>query len=312
MTDATRGPRHLPTVTIVVPVYNGARYLREALDSLVAQSYPHLDIVAVDDGSTDETPAILATYGNRLRVLRQANRGQAAAMNAGWAAGDGEVLSYLSSDDRLRPGAVATAIEALAADPASLAVYGDYALIGPSSAVLKNVHAPPFVHAQVVATAVCPPGPGVFIRREAHHLAGPWDERLQQVPDLEYWLRLGLFGPIVHLPQVLAEFREHEASATFRAPSRARADEPVSMYERFFMRRDLPPSIAALRPGALAHVHVVAARAHLRAGRVREAAQHLRRAHALAPQVVVSSHAARLLVSGVFGAWRHRRRWHRS
>lgn len=233
-------------------------------------------------------------------------------MNAGWASSRGEVLSYLSCDDRLRPGAVATAVQALADHPDALAVYGDYALIDPSSAVLRDVHAPPFVHAEVVATAVCPPGPGVFIRREAHALAGPWDEHLHQVPDLDYWLRLGLHGPITHLPRVLAEFREHEASATFRAPSRGSAEEPVGMYERFFTRRDLPPSIAALRPAALAHVHVMAARAHLRAGRLSDAAHHVLRAGVLAPRVAVSGRAVRLLASGLFGAWRHRRRWRRS
>lgn len=312
MTHDARAADARPTVSIVVPVYNGARYLREALDSLLDQSYPHLDVVVVDDGSTDDTPAILAAYGTRLRVLRQANRGQAAAMNAGWAASRGEVLSYLSCDDRLRPGAVATAVQALTDHPETLAVYGDYALIDPSSAVLSEVQAPSFAHAEVVATASCPPGPGVFVRREAHALAGPWDEHLHQVPDLDYWLRLGLYGPITHLSHVLADFREHEASATFRAPTRDRAEEPVGMYERFFSRRDLPASIAVLRPRALAHVHVMAARAHLRAGRLRDAARHVLRAGALAPRVVASGRAARLLASGLFGARRHRRRWRRS
>jgi glycosyltransferase involved in cell wall biosynthesis len=306
-------PAHAgPTVSIVVPVFNGARYLREALDSLLAQQYPHVEVIAVDDGSTDETPAILGTYADRVRVLRQDNRGQAAAMNAGWSASRGEVLSYLSADDRLRPEAVATAVQALERDTAALAVYGDYALIDPTSAPLRVVHAPPFVHAQVVATGECPPGPGVFIRREAHARAGPWDERLHQVPDLDYWMRLGLHGAIVHVPSVLAEFREHDASASFRAPSRARAEEPVTMYERFFSRQDLPATIVALRRVALAHVHLMASRSHLRAGRVRDASGHLLQACTLAPRSVATVRAARLLASGLFGAWRHRRRWRAS
>lgn len=312
MSHEATGADTRPSVSIVVPVFNGARYVREAVDSLLEQSYPHLEVVAVDDGSTDATPAILATYGTRVRVLRQDNRGQAAAMNAGWATSRGDVLAYLSADDRLRPGAVAVAVEALAAHPDALAVYGDYTLIDPTSAVLREVHTRPFDLAEVVATADCPPGPGAFIRRKAHVLAGPWDEGLQQVPDLDYWLRLARHGPLVHVPHLLGDFREHETSASFRPPSRTRADEPVGVFERFFGEQDLSPTIAALRPTAMAHVHLMAARAHLRAGRIGDAATHVARAGTLAPRVLASVRAARLVASGLFGAWRHRRRWRHS
>ncbi len=296
-------------VSIVVPVYNGARYLAEALDSLLAQRYPALDVVVVDDGSTDKTPEILAAYSGRVRVLRQANKGQSAAMNLGWAHASGDVLSYLSADDRLRPDAVATAVDALCRYPEALAVYGDYGLMGPDSQALSVVQAPDFDHRDVVSTATCPPGPGVFIRRTAHVAAGPWSETLRQMPDLDYWLRLGLLGPIVHVPEVLADFREHEASATFRAPSEARAEEAVVVYAGFFSRGDLPPEVQALRRRSMAHAHLLTARAHLRAGRISRALAHLWRTALLSPSTIASVRAWRLLGSGLFGAWRHRRRW---
>lgn len=298
-----------PLVSIVVPVYNGARYLREALDSLLAQTHPRCEIIVVDDGSTDATPVVLDTYRERVVVYRQANAGQAAAMNAGWARSAGDVLSYLSADDRLRPDAVATVVRTLTAEPGALAVYGDYALIDPTSAVLGTVAAPPFEHWRVVAEASCPPGPGAFVRRAAHLAAGPWDETLRQIPDLDYWLRLGLLGPVVHIPAVLAEFREHDASATFRPATPARAEEPVAVYRRFFARDDLPVALGRLRRSALAHAHLVTARAHLRAGRHLAATRHLARATMHSPRAVFSARAARLIASGVVGAWRHRRRW---
>lgn len=303
MTDAT------PLVSIVVPVYNGARFLREAIDSLLAQTYPRCEIIAVDDGSTDATPEVLAAYDTRVTRLRQANRGQAAAMNAGWARSQGRVLSYLSADDRLRPSAVETAVRTLHAHPDAVAVYGDYGLMDPASALLRVVRAPAFVHREVVATGSCPPGPGVFIRRAAHERAGPWDETLRQLPDFDYWLRLGLLGPLVHTPHALADFREHDASATFRPPTPDRANEWLVVYERFFGRPDLPADLRALEREAVARAHVLAARAHLRARRHGAAARHLVRTATLAPRVLASHRTARLLASGLVGAWRHRRRW---
>lgn len=299
-------------VSVVVPVYNGASYLAEALESLLAQRYPALEVIAVDDGSTDDTPSILAAYGDQVQVLRQANRGQSAALNAGWARASGDVLSYLSADDRLRPGAVATAIDALERHPEALAVYGDYGLMAPSSQVLDIVRPPAFDCRRAVATLSCPTGPGAFVRRAAHEAAGPWCEDLRQMPDLEYWLRLGLLGPIVHVPAVLADYREHDASATFRPPSPARAEEPVVIYRRFFGRDDLPADVRALRRVARAHAHLLTARAHLRARRFTRAAAHLLRSGWASPRAVTSIHVVRLVASGLGGAWRHRRRWSRA
>ena len=73
----------MPLVSVVVPVYNGAKYLRAALDSALGQTYGRLQVVAVDDGSTDSSPEILASYGPRLTVIRQRNAGVAEARNAG-------------------------------------------------------------------------------------------------------------------------------------------------------------------------------------------------------------------------------------
>jgi glycosyltransferase involved in cell wall biosynthesis len=88
-----------PLVSCIVPVFNGERYLAEALDSILAQEYTPLDIIVADDGSTDGTAAVARGYGDRVRVLRQPNAGAPAARNLGLQAARGELIAFLDSDD---------------------------------------------------------------------------------------------------------------------------------------------------------------------------------------------------------------------
>ena len=89
----------MKTISVIIPTYNYARFLAEAIDSALGQSYAPLEIIVVDDGSTDATSEVLAAYGDRIRVLRQKNQGVAMARNAGIAAARGDYLAFLDSDD---------------------------------------------------------------------------------------------------------------------------------------------------------------------------------------------------------------------
>ncbi len=90
-------------ISVVMPVYNGQRYICEALESLYAQHYSNLEIIVVDDGSTDETPGILQKQGESIRIVRQANQGPAAAVNTGIRLAKGDFLGFLDADDRWHP-----------------------------------------------------------------------------------------------------------------------------------------------------------------------------------------------------------------
>jgi glycosyltransferase involved in cell wall biosynthesis len=106
-----------PLVSCIVPVYNGEAYLREAIDSLIAQAYPHVEIVVVDDGSTDGTAGVISGYGGRVRVLSQDNRGVSVARNRGVEMSSGQLLSFLDADDRLDHLKIVTQVAAFGADP---------------------------------------------------------------------------------------------------------------------------------------------------------------------------------------------------
>ena len=116
-----------PTVTCIVPVFNGERYLREALDSIVAQSHQTLDVLLVDDGSTDASAAVAKSYGDRIRYFFQPNAGPAAARNVGLAAAQGEFVAFLDADDRWHPEKLTLQLARFAAgEPLANVMTGDY------------------------------------------------------------------------------------------------------------------------------------------------------------------------------------------
>ena len=118
-----------PTVSIVTPAYNQADYLAETIDSVLAQDYPNLEYLVLDDGSTDTTPEVLQRYDGRLNWERHANMGQSSTLNKGWSQARGTYLGYLSSDDRLLPHAVSRLVDALDSHPEVSVVYCDFNLI---------------------------------------------------------------------------------------------------------------------------------------------------------------------------------------
>jgi glycosyltransferase involved in cell wall biosynthesis len=90
---------NLPTLSVVTPAYNQAEYLRDTVESVLSQDYPNIEYVVLDDGSTDETPNILAEYGNCFVWESQKNMGQTATINKGWSMTSGEIITWLNSDD---------------------------------------------------------------------------------------------------------------------------------------------------------------------------------------------------------------------
>ena len=114
---------------------------------------------------------------------------------------------------------------------------------------------------------ICPPGPGPVFRRSTFEQAGLWDAKYGQMPDYDYWLRLGLEGEFVRIPQVLANFRVHELSQTFSQASQDRAEEPVRIIQGFFENPAVPADLRGLRAQALSRAYLVSAQLHVRSGR---------------------------------------------
>lgn len=295
-----------PLVSIVVPAYNHAGYLKECIESILAQDYPHVELIVLDDGSTDATPGMLRAYGERFRWESQANMGQSATLNKGWGMARGDILAYLSADDVLRPQAVSEAMAVLACRPEIVATYSDFDLIDEHSRSVRTVATRDFDARDLVLDLVCQPGPGAFFRRTAFLRAGPWNPELRQNPDLDFWLRLSLVGNFLRIPKVLAGFRVHEGSATYQSTNITRADEPVLMTRRFAATPGLPDWIVAASDRLVATGYIASAQLHLRAGRPFMALQRIGSAMRASTSTLLSLRAAHLLLSALTGRFFHR------
>ena len=119
----------MPRVSVIIPVYNGAATIDRALESVFAQTFTDYEIVICDDGSTDDTPSALAKHGDKLRVVRQPNRGLPAARNAAVAASRGELLALIDHDDEWLPQKLELAVAAMRSDPGAALLYSDMIVV---------------------------------------------------------------------------------------------------------------------------------------------------------------------------------------
>jgi glycosyltransferase involved in cell wall biosynthesis len=306
MSDQTAA---LPLVSIVIPSYNHASYLQAAIDSILAQDYPRIELIVIDDGSTDGSPSILRSYGSRFHWEIQTNQGQVATLNRGWLMSRGDVLGYLSADDLLLEGAISSAVRCLERNPDAVLAYCDFNLIDPDSAVVRRVRAPEFDYRRMVVEIECPPGPGAFFRRSAFEKAGTWNTQFKQMLDYEYWLRLGLHGRFVRIPEVLAAYRVHPGSQSFAASHQIRPEEPIRIIERYFENANVPGEIRDARNQALGTAHLLSAQLHLKVGNYRRGVAILARAFRLKPRSLVSPRTLRVLVNALFNRLGHRALW---
>ncbi|MCU7842300.1 MAG: glycosyltransferase [Candidatus Thiodiazotropha sp. (ex Monitilora ramsayi)] len=288
-----------PLVSIIIPAFNGARYLRASIESILHQDYPKIELIVLDDGSTDETHRILEHFGDQFFWESHQNMGQSATLNKGWQSAKGEILAYLSVDDILNPTAVTQAVLTLQAHPETPVVYGNYDLIDQDGESIRRVRAPGFSYQRLIAEIEVQPGPGAFFRREVFEQTGGWDPSLRQTPDFDFWLKAGILGDFVHIDKTLAKFRVHSESQTHAEASPEKADECVRVIENFYSLPDLPSRITQLKSRALATAHTVSTRSHIRSGRFGSALKHLLKAIQKDPGILISRQAWKMVLSGI-------------
>jgi len=294
-----------PLVSIVVPAFNAERYIDETVRSLLAQTYPNIEILLLDDGSTDQTWSLLQRYSSKCYVETHPNMGQAATLNKGWARARGEIIGYLSADDLLMPQAVEVAVAELRKMPEIALVYPDYQLMDEASRLLSIVQAPDYSYDEVVLHGQCPVGPGALFRRTLFERAGGWDTGLRQIPDYEFWLRTGLFGDMVHIKHVLAAFRVHESSQTFAVADEKKASEYLYVMNKYFARTDIPEKIRTRRRIAYSSAYILTARLHLRSGRFRAGFRALTMALQQSATTSFRKGSIKLILNGLVGRFKH-------
>lgn len=263
----------------------------------------------IDDGSTDNTSEILAGYSDQFYWESQDNVGQSRTLSRGWEMSKGEVLSYLSADDMLEPGAVSAAVSALSDNPDAVATYCDFKLVDCRSRLIRNIRADDFSYEKMLSQVSCPVGPGAFFRRSAYLQSGVWDPRYRQMPDFDFWLRLGLQGRFVRLPHVLAGFRVHRGSQTYSKTTLECAAEPVQIVSNLLKRPEAIRFGSKLKRRAMASAHLVCAQLHLRAGRVKEFLDNVLIAKEYSIWIVLSPRSIRVICNAAFNRFLHRLLW---
>lgn len=298
-----------PLVSIVIPAYNHAGYLDEAVRSVLAQDYPHIELIVLDDGSTDGTRRVLEKYDGKFYWETQENMGQVNTLNKGWLMSKGQILSYLSADDTLMPGAVSSSVKCFRENPDAVLTYCDFNLIDPNSRITRRVRTPEYSYHAMVSDIICPPGPGAFFRRTAFEAAGLWNNEWRQMLDYDYWLRLGLHGRFVRIPKVLASYRMHNSSQTFAGTSEIVTEEPVEIVSHFFDTYKLPDEILLLRKQALSNAYLIYSQLNFRTGRFRLGFSGLKKAFSLYPRNLLRRRTARLAANVLFNRLAHKAIW---
>ncbi len=274
------GDPALPLVSVVTPSLNQGRYLRATIESVLGQGYPNLEYLVIDGGSADESLEVLRSYAGepRMRWLSAPDRGQSDAINKGWSRCRGDILAWLNSDDTYFPGAIASQVRELMADPQAGAVYADAQYTDAAGRPLTRLYGRPYSPAALLRLEI-PAQPTVFLRRELVAQIGPLSLGRRYGMDTDYWARAAGLAPFRQARALVATYRLHPESKTvgqFAGFYR----EWLEVAEGFFAAPGLPAGLRAARGPVVADIYAAMANLEARGGSPAAALRYL--AYALA------------------------------
>ncbi len=221
MSSVSRIPGEDP-VSVVIPCYNCWRFLGEAIESVLAQTHPHVEPVVIDDGSSDDTAAVSARYRS-VRYVRQENQGVSAARNRGIRESSGEYLLFLDADDRLLPRAIEVNLGWLKANPGWAFVFGEHRYIDLGGRLLREWTRPGVTtdyYSHLLAGNAVGMCATALFRRSVFETVGFFDSRLDRCEDWELFLRIARRFPVGSHNETVAEYRRYPASTTGSDPAR--------------------------------------------------------------------------------------------
>jgi glycosyltransferase involved in cell wall biosynthesis len=239
-----------PLVSVVTPCYNQAHFLRDAIESILAQTYRRIELVVVDDGSLDNTAAVVADYP-LVRCVRQENRGVAEARNVGFGATNGEYVLFVDADDRLAPDAVQAHLRCFAEHSSAGFVVGAIEQITddgsyrgrPHSPVLESEQYEHLLRANHIANTIA-----VMFRRSVFEALGGFTGYFSPAEDYEFLLRAARAFPSAHHSSVVAYYRRHATNTSRKGVIMLQAMRRVMRSQREIVRGN-PRLEAAWRKG---------------------------------------------------------------
>jgi glycosyltransferase involved in cell wall biosynthesis len=221
-------------VSVIVPAYNSARFLPDAIGSLMQQTHPSVEIIIVNDGSTDDTESALRPFLDSITVCHQKNAGTAAARNHGLAVSRGAFIAFLDADDAWEPEKLSRQVALLQADAAAVLIHTNVGYVDAGGRSIANVprtddrFADASVQALLAHNFIT--ASSVMVRRESLE-AAPFSNDVPGCEDWDLWLRLSRSGSIAFIPDRLTRYRLHGSNISSNSELMLRSS--VTVLERF-------------------------------------------------------------------------------
>lgn len=230
-----------PLVSAIIPCFNYGRFVERAIQSVLAQTWPHVECIVVDDGSTDETSSVLRNFDGRVRVIHQPHRGVSAARNAAIRVARGEYVAFLDGDDWWHPPKLQAQVGLLDARPAIGCAGCGLEHVYPDGRVERipgkpNPHDRRAAHRHIALRRfwVSGSGSGAMVRRSVLDRVGLFDETLVAAEDWDLWLRIAAETDIANVDDILVSINRH-GTGVFRN-ARLMAENQWQVYQRTVAR----------------------------------------------------------------------------
>ncbi|MEO6392805.1 MAG: glycosyltransferase [Pyrinomonadaceae bacterium] len=270
-----------PTVTVIIPVFNQARFVRQAVDSALAQTRVPIELIVINDGSTDETATELASYESepRVRVIAQENRGVAAARNAGAALAQGELLAFLDADDIWLPEKLARQVERFVREPEVGLIHTGVLEVDEAGETLSvrmdglegDVALDLLLFQRPV---ILGGGSGMLIPATIFAELGGFDERLSTSADWDLFFRVAANHRVGFVPEIMLHYRIHGANMHGNIP--AMRHDMLLGFAKAFEKAD--DELKRRRRFCYGRLHLVLAGSFLTVGQRGECWKHIMKA----------------------------------
>lgn len=255
-------------VSVIIPTYNSSQFLYEAVQSVLQQTLTDIEIIVVDDGSTDKTSELMQQFGNKVNYIYQENQGVSAARNNGIKASRGKYVAFLDSDDIWLPTKLEKQIKALNENPKNKVCYTEYFSVSEKMTPqdLRRIRSDVSVLQDLllVGNVVGPPST-VVAEREMFERIGGFDESLSLSADWDMWIRLACVTEFIFLNEPLVKYRLHKSNMSRNV--RLLEEDTMRLLEKSFSRGKLPNELFVKRNAAFGYHYIVFAKSYFRVHR---------------------------------------------
>lgn len=270
-------------VSVIIPNYNYGRFLRQAIDSALAQTYQNIEIIVADDGSTDDSDQIIESYGTRIRSFKQANAGVSAVRNRAFAEARGELVALLDSDDIWLPDKLEKQVKLFADNEIGLVHCGcqDFDETGNLEQHLNGLAG--WVAVDLLRyqrPVILGGGSAVVLRKTAIERAGGFDEKLRIGEDWEFYYRVARVYKVGFVPEILLKYRRH--GNNHHANAKRMAADMIYAYDKIFTNH--ADELKDLKPACYGRIHTIIAGSSFRAGNYSDFLKHAAKGVWLAPE----------------------------